>query len=247
MEVACDGSDPADPPVDVRWEVGRARFGLRGGGRIDIATDPATVSLHLPGPVPPECVVQPHLSSAAAAFNLWDRAAAIHGGAFIHDGHAWILVGDKGAGKTSTLALLAEAGFPILADDLSIWRDGSVLAGPRCVDLRADAAAALGIGRPLGHIGSRQRWRLDIPDAGTAAPLGGLLRLEWAERTALCELGLREALSAVLGNHPLPVEVVPSAATLDVAAAPVFSWARPPGWPEARRAVQELVDWLPSR
>src|SRR6202041_3496235 len=107
-------------------------------------SDPPVVQLRVPRPVPAECLAQPHLASAAAALGIWAGCQALHGGAFVHAGRAWALVGDKGAGKSTALAQLAAAGITVLADDLVICQKGTILAGPRSVDLRPEAALALG-------------------------------------------------------------------------------------------------------
>ena len=111
--------------------------------------------------------------------------AAIHGGAFLHEGRAWVLLGDKGQGKSSTLGWLATPGVPIITDDLVVCDEGDVLAGPRCVDLRADPARHLNVGRDLGVIGTRERWRIDVPPCPSRSPLRGWIFLEWGAEIAV--------------------------------------------------------------
>jgi hypothetical protein len=48
-----------------------------------------------------------------------------------------LVFGPKAAGKSTTLAWLAEhLGLTIISDDLAVVVDGAVLAGPRSIDLR---------------------------------------------------------------------------------------------------------------
>ena len=115
-------------------------------------------------PTPLECVIAPHLTSAASTIATWTGRVAIHGGAFLHAGAAWVLLGDKGHGKSTTLGWLATAGVPVITDDLVVCDEGHVLAGPRCVrTCRPEPARWLEAGRDLGVIGTRERWRIDGP------------------------------------------------------------------------------------
>jgi hypothetical protein len=236
-----------DRPTAPAWRPNMAEFPLRSGGRISICGQPPTVALCLPRPVPDECVMQPHLAAAAAALGIWSGSEALHGGAFVFSGRAWALLGDKGAGKSTTLGQLALAGCTVLADDLVIWRDGDVLVGPRCVDLRAEAAGVLGVGRPLGVIGTRERWRLDLPDAPAAVPLAGLIRLDWAQEASIRPLSVAESLTLVLANGALPIPIKPSASAMDLANSCVLSWSRPKEWDPSEDAIGVLLDSLASK
>ena len=110
----------SDPPLRVEWGQDRARHPLLGGHQIEIRRDPLAVDLVLARPTAPECVIAPHLTSAASTIATWMGRAAIHGGAFLHDGGAWVLLGDKGQGKSTTLGWLATSGVPIITDDLVV-------------------------------------------------------------------------------------------------------------------------------
>jgi len=231
-------------PTPVVWSPDRAEFGLRSGGRIAIGGQPPSVALCLPRPVPAECVVQPHLAAAAASLGIWAGSEALHGGAFVHDGRAWALIGDKGAGKSTALGQLAGAGCHVLADDLVIWRRGEVLAGPRCVDLRPEAARELGVGRPLGVIGSRERWRLDLAEGPTVVAFGGLIRLQWGEELSLQPLDVQERLQLILLSGALPIPSRPSEAVLELASHTALSWTRPKSWARSDDATRVLLDGL---
>jgi hypothetical protein len=251
QEVAVNVTDESrtgpDRPTLPAWGPHMAEFPLRSGGRISIHDEPPTVDLCLHRPVAEECVMQPHLAAAAAALGIWSGFEALHGGAFVHSGRAWALLGDKGAGKSTTLGQLALAGCAVLADDLVIWRDGDVLVGPRCIDLRAEAAGVLGVGRPLGVVGTRERWRLDLPDAPAAVPLAGLIRLDWAEEATLRPLSVAERLTLVLASGALPIPVTPSVSAMELASSCVLSWSRPRDWDGSEDAIGVLLDCLGSK
>lgn len=233
-------------PVPLVWEPGEAQFALKAGGALRVHQATSRVELTLPAAVPTECAIQPHLAAAAASFGLWRGAGVLHGGAFVHGGRAWAVVGNKGAGKSTTMALLAGAGLTVLSDDLVVVQDGAMLAGPRCVDLRADVAEHLGVGRDLGVIGTRPRWRVDLGPAPPEAPFGGLIKLEWGESVAVRPLTVAERLALVLQSGALPIPATASPAALDLAGAAGLVWARPSRWAAAETALDQLLERLPQ-
>ena len=48
---------------------------------------------------------------------------ALHAGTIVVDGRAIVLVGDAGAGKSTTAAAFARLGYPILAEDIAALDD----------------------------------------------------------------------------------------------------------------------------
>jgi hypothetical protein len=132
-----------------------------------------------PTTVPARAVAHPYLAPAAAVAATWNGDVALHGGAFVSDGNAWIVLGGTGSGKSTLLATLAAKGVPILTDDLAVIRGGAVTMGPRCVDLRGDVARSLGVGEALGVIGARERWRLSLPPVAGETRLAGFVELAW--------------------------------------------------------------------
>ena len=97
---------------------------------------------------------------------------------------AWGLVADRGVGKSSTLARLALDGIPIVADDLLVIDEIVALAGPRAIDLRDEPARRLGVGEPLGIVGTRSRWRFRVHAVPPSVPVRGWVFLEWGEGEA---------------------------------------------------------------
>lgn len=89
---------------------------------------------------------------------------SFHAAALTREGRTMLVVGDKGAGKSTTSAGLVRSGWILLSDDLSrIERIGGrwcVHPGYSQLKLRLDTMAALGIG--LGEL--QWRWRETDPD-----------------------------------------------------------------------------------
>jgi hypothetical protein len=130
-------------------------------------------------------LVHPHLAPGAAVLARWLGRETLHAGAVLAGGGAWAMLGDRESGKSSTLDWLAAHGHPVLADDLLVLDGSDVLAGPRCIDLRADAAQRLGAGEPLGVVGTRERWRLRLGPLASSAPLRGWGILDWGDDVAV--------------------------------------------------------------
>lgn len=91
--------------------------------------DGLVVDLVLARPTPLECVVTPHLTSAASTIAAWMGRPAIHRRHVPSRGPVWVVLGDKGRGKSTTLGWLAKVGVPIVTEDLVICDGGDVLAG----------------------------------------------------------------------------------------------------------------------
>lgn len=245
-EVAVKVRVQADPEQTVEWGPDRARHPLRGGHQIEIRREPLEVDLVLARPTLAECVVAPHMTSVASTIALWTGRAAIHGGAFLHGGGAWVLLGDKGHGKSSTLGWLASSGVPIITDDLAVCDAGEVLAGPRCVDLRADPARYLNAGRDLGVVGTRERWRIDVPPCPPRSALRGWIFLEWGAEVAVERLSPIERLSRLAPHRAIAVPWEDPVALLDLAARPAFVWRRPKGWRTVESSTVRLLAEIAS-
>ena len=159
-----------------------ARLRLRSGGEILIERAERRVMFRVPHPVRQDELVHPYLAPAAAVIARWAGLESMHAGAFAAGGRALGVVGVREAGKSSTLAWLARAGVDVLCDDMLIVDGARPLAGPRSIDLRADAAERLGVGEPIGMTGARERWRLRLGPTGDDPVLGGWVFLAWGER-----------------------------------------------------------------
>ena len=90
-------------------------------------------------PLPTDQLVHPILTWIGAVFAHWQGRLGMHGGAFVGGDGAWMVLAQKGGGKSSTMAALFTAGHEILADDLVVIDQGIVMPGPRFVDLKEEA------------------------------------------------------------------------------------------------------------
>jgi len=162
---------------------------------------------------------------------------AIHGGAFAHRGGAWVILGDHEQGKSTLLVLLARSGAEVLADDLTVIREGQVCAGPRVLDLRPPAAKYFGLGA-YARGGMRRRLSLDPVEA--EHPLRGFLHLTWSAEVEIRLLAPRirlQRLVAQIGHLPRrqPRRL------LELAALPHYELARPRDWQHAQRGVDLVL------
>ncbi|HET8655592.1 MAG TPA: hypothetical protein VFL93_08780 [Longimicrobiaceae bacterium] len=106
-------------------------------------------------------------------------ATCLHGAALAVDGRAIVLLGVKGAGKSTTALALVRQGATLLADDITVLSETasgpSVLAGPARLRLRPEPVAALcGPADVVRPMWSQEKGRpykryLDLPSRPTPA------------------------------------------------------------------------------
>ena len=218
------------------WDLKRSAG--RGGGARLVNADHAMISLTpsgmlrltrqerqavmtVPDPGDDVPLIHPYLTSLAVIAAFWSGEHAMHAGAFISGDKTWIVLGSRGDGKSTLLACAHLLGLDVLCDDLVIVRDGQVMVGPRCIDLRQGSAEALDVGAQLMRAGVR-RWRADLPEAPVSARATGVLTLGWTDGPDVIvdEVGL-EATTAALAAHEAVVTDLstpdwePLATTLD--------------------------------
>jgi hypothetical protein len=232
------------PSEVVEWGRDRAQYTLLGGHHIRVDRDPLAAELELRRATPTEGVLTPHLSSAASTIAIWLGREAFHAGAFAHRGGAWGVLGAKGSGKTSTLAVLHLLGVTVLTDDLLVCADGEVLAGPRCVDLRGEPAQLLECGRDIGVVGTRRRWRVDLPPCPAGVPLRGWIVPEWGDLERLELVEPAERLGVLPRFRALRVPWEDPRPLLELAAAPMYRWSRPQRPQGMRTMVAGLLERL---
>src|SRR6185436_12314723 len=109
---AADGAEYVDDD--------RARLALRSGGEIVVARAAGTIHFRAAHALRADEIVHPYLAPAAAVVARWLGRESMHAGAFVAGGRAWALLGDRTAGKSSTLGWLARLGAPIVCDDMLI-------------------------------------------------------------------------------------------------------------------------------
>jgi hypothetical protein len=77
-------------------------------------------------------------------------------------------------GESTLLAGLANAGIPIVTDDVLVLSNGAAIAGPRCSDLRPDVKR-FGLGAAVRP--SDPRNRISLPPITAGHPLVGVIHL----------------------------------------------------------------------
>lgn len=240
------------PALSVTWRTGdttdeqdavwrdRAEIGLQGGGRATLDRQASTATFVFPDAVEAGAIVHPFLSMTAALFNWWLGREPFHAGAFVVDGGAWIVLGDKGAGKSSTLGWLATCGVPVISDDVVVLDGSTILPGPACIDLRPDAAERLGVGDYLGVVGVRERCRVRT-DPSSPVPLRGFLALRWGADLKVEPVPVADRIALLLGARALRLPPSDPARVLDLAGLPAYEVLRPRGWDSMGAMTDRLL------
>jgi hypothetical protein len=212
------------------------------GGTVMLERDPPRALFRLPSAFSDDALVHPYLAPAAAVHSVWLDRPSFHAGALALGGEAFGVLGERGDGKSSLLATLARAGCDVLTDDLLVLEGTTAFAGPRALDLRDDGHAALGVGEPLGLLGSRERWRVPLRPVAPALPLRGWFTLGWGDDVSVVPIPpadrigilLRHAsLTVVADTHPLTL--------LELAGLPAWQLVRPRSWDAVGRAAEAVL------
>lgn len=191
-----------------------------------------------------EAVVHPYLAPVAGLVSHWHGRESIHAGAFAVDGGVWGLLGERGGGKSSTLARLALDGVPIVTDDVLVLERGTAFAGPRVIDLRREPAEALGIGEPLGILGARERWRLGVDDIRGALPFRGWVFLTWADELSITPVAAEPRFQRLVEARAIRLTPRDPRSLVELAARPAYELRRPKSWSSLGTATQLLLETL---
>jgi hypothetical protein len=221
----------------------RLALAWKRGSGFEVRRRPPQIAIDSPEVAIEEALVHPLLTAPMSILARWRGDIALHAGAFFHAGGAWGLIGNKGDGKSTTLAGLALRQVPLLTDDLLVLEGDMVRAGPACVDLRPDAAKELGEGRLLGEVGGRERYRVSALRGPARCQLRGFFVLAWAE-----EPGVRmepvptgEAMRILYEHEHMEVKGVGDVERIfDLLEKPMWRLTRPRSWSVA----EEALDWL---
>ena len=157
---------------------------LINGGAVTMSRADRAAELITPDPLSDDELVHPFLAPIAAVHCHWLGWAAFHAGGVLVDDRVWGVIGSREAGKSTLLAALAVAGEVVMTDDLLIVEGHRVYAGPRTLDLRAEAADHFSDIRQLGVAGARERWRMDLGAAPPSAELAGWIVPQWGDAIA---------------------------------------------------------------
>lgn len=190
-----------------------------------VRLDVEALELQVCGDLPHSDLVHPLLGRIATHLALARGVEVMHAGAVVGRAGAWGVLGCKGAGKSTLLAGLAQAGVPVVTDDVLMFKERRALAGPRCIDLRPDLNR-FGLGVAVRPEDPRNR--ISLPPIAAEHSLAGLVHLEWSEGEACIErLHAREALRRLLrvqGEKGYPRS---PGVLLDLAALPAVCLRRP--------------------
>jgi hypothetical protein len=189
-------------------------------------------------------LVHPMLGHAALAFSHWMGRECFHAGVLLGPDGAWALLGERGAGKSSTLAWLVQNGYAIVADDLLILEDRIAFVGPRTIDLAAPSASHLGWGAELEHVRGGLRQRLPLAALAPQHRLMGWVSLVWADEVGIVLVPAADRLPLLAGHghHPLGKANWPN--LLSLAALPMFELQRPKRLESLGAAAQLLLDTI---
>jgi hypothetical protein len=190
-------------------------------------------------------VIHPTLWPAASVFARWYERETFHAGAISFDGEeAWAILGERCAGKSSLLAALALHGVEVLADDLLVVAGPRCFAGPRCIDLRTEAAAALEIAADTTLVRSSERRRLRLPRCAGEYALRGFVHLRWGAGLCLERLLPVERLPLLLDHRRVAGLGADFEHLLDLVALPAIRLTRPRDWRTTHGLASELEHGL---
>ena len=189
-------------------------------------------------------LVHPYVAGTAAIAARWHGWQSFHAGGFAVGGEVWGVVGDRGLGKSTLLAALAGLGAAVISDDLLVVRDGRVLAGPRCIDLRKQSAAELGVGENIGVVGNRERWRVQLGAVEAELPLAGWITLEWDAEMMIERVTPTERFPRLLDNLTVVLDPPDPPAVLALASLPMWTLRRPRRLDGVAASAQLLISHL---
>jgi hypothetical protein len=134
-----------------------------------------------------------------------------------------------------------------VADDLLVLAQGAALAGPRTLDLRDDAAQRLGVGKPVGRVGARERWRVELGAVPWSAPLAGFVFLGWGDEVEVAGVTGRERLTRLSVQLTIPEIPADPQGLFDLAALPALELRRPRDWSRIDEAGSALLEAIGAK
>jgi hypothetical protein len=219
-----------------------ARIWLSSGSWAELDRVAGSADLSIPPGTSDDAIVHPYLAPVAQVMARWLGREGFHGGGIVIDGGVWAVLGDKTGGKSTLLAWLAQCGIDVVSDDVLVIDDGSALAGPRSIDLRAEAAQRLEVGEPIGQVGARERWRLALAPVPAALPLRGWITLEWGDEISATPLRGAERLTALLPHRGVFMAPLDPAILVHLSALPHVRFVRRRNWDALAAGAERLLD-----
>jgi hypothetical protein len=228
------------------WSLERALLKVEPVGYLTIDRHAALTTLFLPNQPSAEALIHPHLGSTGVVVSNWLGRTPFHSGAFIVNGRAWGVLGNREMGKSSTLMWLHQSGVPILTDDVLVLDGALAYAGPRCLDLRISAAEHFESGYYLGVVGTRERWRVQLAQTPPTVPFAGWVLLNWSDEIHLAAVSPSDRLTALAAHRALRAPDADMTGLLDLLAYPMLTFGRPRDWTEMSKAMEQLLDRVDS-
>ncbi len=213
-------------------------------GQVRIDRHASRSTFLLPQPPSPHAWVHPYLSSTAVVAARWAGQVSLHAGCFVLDGGAWGVIGERNAGKSSALAWLASQEVPVLCDDILVVDGDRALAGPRCLDLRRSAWEHFGLGTYIGVVGTRERWRAQLPPLAASYPLRGWVAPTWGDELGVTRMTGPERLKELMTHRGLRLPEADGGPWLGPLALPMYKLTRPTDWAQMDKAMTVLLDVL---
>ncbi len=185
-------------------------------------------------------VAHPCLSTASSYFARWDGRLSFHAGTVVIGGAAWGVLGSKEAGKSTTVASLAQAGHDVLSDDLLVLDGPMALAGPRIIDLRLPSAEQLGKDR-LVAVRKGERHRLLLPATPAEVPFGGFVVLAVADEVSVQRTPLADRLDILRRHLTMRKVGAPALALLELVSLPMWRVQRSGDWKHLPMFLERLT------
>jgi hypothetical protein len=219
-----------------------ARLWLAGGAFANLDRAAGRAELQVPQDATDGAIIHPYLAPVALVMARWLGREGFHGGGIVADGGVWAVLGDKTAGKSTTLAWLARAGVGVMSDDVLIIDGEIALAGPRSIDLREEAAERLGTGELIGRVGARDRWRVPLAPVPAELPLRGWITLQWGDAVAVEAIRGVDRLQALIPHRGVRLAPAKPSALVRFSGLPHLRLIRPHGWGSLPEATDRLLD-----
>lgn len=250
------GVDPSSPVVTVSWrhastvrdieevEEDRVAYGFRGATTYYVDRDPPAIRFDIPYVPSSAALVHPLLTIGVSVLARWRGDVTLHAGAFETPAGGWGVMGTREAGKSSILASIGERGHPVVADDLLAVQNGSIWAGPSCVDLRPDTVGRFASAVSMGMVGGRLRYRLPTPPGRARVPLKGFFVLDWNQDSDIRiePLSAQDRVQWLYRQEYIRLVGFPDPAKLlPLIALPAWRLTRPRDWAATDEAVERIL------
>jgi hypothetical protein len=231
-----------DPPTDGVFGPAKTVLPLLTGGHVVLYRERRLARFHKPGPPNGHDVAHPCLASVGVVFARWDGRVPLHAGAVVIGDRAWGVLGSREAGKSTTLAYLAEAGYAVLADDLVVIDRGQACAGPRTLDLREATAQRIDGRNQLVEVRQGEKHRMFLPPVPPTVPLAGLFVLGVGEEVSVQLVPPVERLQLLQPHLKLWSIGFPASGVLQLLSLPMWRLSRSRAWSDLPRLIERLVD-----